>query len=151
MGLVVTLQHNGTRDLRGCMIVQSTTWPWRAGVTGCRQSNALQSKRTWRIRESCLRLVLELLDTVCDAISDFNCDWCSSRLLSSSTANQNDRGHRCRRRPRFKKLAAHRRRLLCTTLFPLSVSIEGLFEPLSGFVHSGPDFSPSVSSYDFPS
>ena len=90
MGLVVTLQYNGTRDLRGCMIMQSTTWPWRVGVTCCLQSNALQSKRTWRIRESCLRLVPELRATVCDAVVGFNCDWCSSRLLSSSTANQND-------------------------------------------------------------
>jgi hypothetical protein len=29
----------------------------------------------------------------------------------------NDRGHRCRRRPRFKKSGRHRRRLRCTTLF----------------------------------
>ncbi len=36
MGLVVTLQHDGTRGLRGCMIMQSTTWPWRTGVDGCR-------------------------------------------------------------------------------------------------------------------
>jgi len=78
MGLFVTLQHNGEQDLRGCMIMQSTTWPWRAGVSGCRLSNLLQSKRTWRIRESCLRLVSELFVTVCDAITGFNCDWCSS-------------------------------------------------------------------------
>ena len=32
MGCVVTLQHNGTRGLRGCMIMQSPTLPWRAGV-----------------------------------------------------------------------------------------------------------------------
>ena len=93
MGLAVALQHNGTRDLRGCMTMQSTTWPWRVGVTGCRQSNALQSKRTWRIRESCLRLVLELLNTVCDAITGFVCDCCSWRMLSLSTANQNDCNH----------------------------------------------------------
>ena len=31
----------------------------------------------------------------------------------------NDRGHRCRRRPRFKKSGKHRRRLRCTTLFVL--------------------------------
>jgi len=35
----------------------------------------------------------ELLVTVCDAITGFNCDWCSSRLLSSITANQNDQNH----------------------------------------------------------
>ncbi len=68
MGLVVRLQHNRTRDLRGCMIMQSTTWPWRAGVSGCRPSNALRRDRTWRVRESCLRLVPEVLVTVCDAI-----------------------------------------------------------------------------------
>jgi len=37
MGLVVALQHNSERGLRGCMIMQSTTWPWRAGVSCCRQ------------------------------------------------------------------------------------------------------------------
>jgi hypothetical protein len=31
----------------------------------------------------------------------------------------NNSGHRCRRRPRFKKLEEHRRRLRCTTLFVL--------------------------------
>ena len=88
MGLIVWLQHNGTRDLRGCMIMQSTTWPRSAGVFSCRQSNARRSKRTWSIRESCLRLVPELLVTVCDAISGFDCCWCSSRLMLSSTAQQ---------------------------------------------------------------
>jgi len=90
MGVVVTLQHNGKRDLCGCMIMQSTTWPWRAGVSGCRQSNVLRSKRTLGVRESCLRLGSELLVTVRDAITGFGCDWCSSRLLSSSVANQNE-------------------------------------------------------------
>jgi len=89
MGLAVALQHNGEQDLRGCMIMQSTTWPWRVGVTGCRQSKALRLDRTWRIRESCLRLVSELLVTVCGVITGFGCDWCFSRMLSSSTANQN--------------------------------------------------------------
>jgi len=88
-GFIVTLRHNGMRDLRGCMIMQSTTWPWRIGVYCCRLPNVLQSKRTWRIPESSMRLVSELLDTVCDAITGFDCDWCSSRLLSSSIANQN--------------------------------------------------------------
>ena len=63
MGLVVTLQYNGTRDLRGCMIMQSTTWPWRVEVYCCRQSNALQSKRTWRVGESRLRFRLLIFAT----------------------------------------------------------------------------------------
>jgi len=41
MGLVVTLQHNGTRGLRGCMLMQSTTWPASLRVHRCRRSNAL--------------------------------------------------------------------------------------------------------------
>jgi len=92
MGLAVALQHNSKRDLRGCMIMQSTTWPWRAGVYCCRQSNVLQSKRTLGVRESYLLLGSELHDTVCDAITGFDCDWCSLRL-SSSTANQNGTNH----------------------------------------------------------
>ena len=32
MGLVVALQHNDMQGLRGCMIMQSTTWPWRVEV-----------------------------------------------------------------------------------------------------------------------
>ena len=83
MGLIASLQHNGTRGLRGCMTMQSTTWPWPAGVSGYRQSNELDSKRTWRIRESSLRFVSVLLVTVWDAISGFECDSCSSRLLPS--------------------------------------------------------------------
>jgi len=88
MGLAVALQHNSKRDLRGCMIMQSTTWPWRAGVSGCRLSNVLRSKRTLGVRESYLLLGSELHVTVWDAITGFDCDWCSLRL-SSSTANQN--------------------------------------------------------------
>jgi len=57
------------------------------------KSNALQSKRTWRIGESCLRFASELLGTVCDAITGFDFDCCSSRMLSSSTENQNDQNH----------------------------------------------------------
>ena len=93
MGLAVALQHNSKRDLRGRMIMQSTTWPWRAGVSGCRQSNVLRSKRTLGVRESCLRLGSELLVKVCDAISGHDYDWCSSRLLSPSIANQKDGDH----------------------------------------------------------
>ena len=89
MGLVVTLQHKGKLDLCGCMIMQSTTWPWRVEVYCCLQSNALRSKRTWRVGGSCLRLAPELRVTVCDAVVGFKCDWCSSRMLLSSTENQN--------------------------------------------------------------
>jgi len=39
---------------------------------------------------------LELLVTVFDAITGFDCDYFSSRLLPSSTANQNDTHHRGR-------------------------------------------------------
>jgi len=45
--------------------MQSTTWPWRAGVSSCRQSNSRQSKRTLRngktISADCFRLVFQVL------------------------------------------------------------------------------------------
>lgn len=50
MGLAVALQHNSKRDLRGCIIMQSTTWPWRAGVFCCHQSNALCRYRIATVR-----------------------------------------------------------------------------------------------------
>ena len=50
MSPAVILQHNGTQELRGCMSMQSTTWPWRAGVSGCRQSNVLRVYRIETVR-----------------------------------------------------------------------------------------------------
>ena len=38
----------------------------------------------------------------------------------------NARGHRCRRKPRFKKSEKHRRRLRCTTLFVLLLVLEAI-------------------------
>jgi hypothetical protein len=38
----------------------------------------------------------------------------------------NDSGHRCRRRPRFKKSGKHRRRLRCTTLFVLLLVLDSI-------------------------
>ena len=58
MSFVVTLQHDGTRDLRGCMIMQSTAWPWRVGASGCSQSNALRRKRIATVWGKFLRLVV---------------------------------------------------------------------------------------------
>jgi hypothetical protein len=43
----------------------------------------------------------------------------SLRLCVRRRIGPNASGHRCRRRPRFKKLEEHRRRLRCTTLFVL--------------------------------
>ena len=49
MGLVVVLQHNEKKGRRGCITMQSITWPWRSEVNSFPQSDSLQSSRTWRI------------------------------------------------------------------------------------------------------
>ena len=41
--------NNQTRGLRGCMIMQSTTWPCRIEANGCPHKTPLLLKRTWRI------------------------------------------------------------------------------------------------------
>jgi len=86
----------------------------------------LQSKRTWRVGESCLRLVTELLVTVCDAITGFDCDYCSSRMLSSSTANQNDYDDRVR--AEIVATPARRDRVLRSII--LFVIVLGIFRVL---------------------
>ena len=43
----------------------------------------------------------------------------TSTMGTCGRVGQNASGHRCRRRPRFKKSEKHRRRLRCTTLFVL--------------------------------
>jgi clan AA aspartic protease len=90
---------------------------------------------------------LSLIGTSLLAMLDFRINY-RDRVCTLSRRT-NYRGHRRRRRPRYKKLAAHRRQLRCSILFPLSVSIQKLFERPIGFVHWGLDFGPRVSSYQF--
>ena len=97
--LVVALQHNDTLDLRGCMIMQSTTWPWRTEVKCCLHQSPLLLKRTWRIG----KVVLFGFDPIATACRHFvlvggeqTIDLIMS-ALTLSTENQNARDHPCRR------------------------------------------------------
>ena len=81
MGLAVALQHNSKRDLRGCMILQSTTWPWRAGVSGCRQSNVLRRYRIATVRGKLFAIGCSSIAT--SASTSFSSVASSPSILSS--------------------------------------------------------------------
>ena len=81
MGLAVALQHNSKRDLRGCMIMQSTTWPWRAGVYCCRQSNVLRRYRIATVRGKLFAIGCSSIAT--SASTSFSSVASSPSILSS--------------------------------------------------------------------